>query len=81
MMKAEQEALYDKMEQMSFHALMVRKAYHTDPKKRLKPTDFFKRPDQEELDREHMEETQEKIRRQQEFLDQHLSQIITSGKG
>lgn len=63
MKQAKQEQLYDQLEMMSFQAVMTQAAHHS--KKKLKPSDLFKRPTGEKVDvdiknmKEEMEQTQE----------------------
>lgn len=43
MMTGRNEKYFDELQMYSMFALMMRTAYHYNPKKRLKPTDLFDR--------------------------------------
>lgn len=45
-MRAHTESVYDEYERMASHAMMIRAAYHA---KKLKPSQLFKRPKDEEV--------------------------------
>lgn len=58
---------YDHQEQMAYEALMMRAAYHA---KKLKKEDLFKRPSDDKVTEQTMEQAKKQMRRQQQWLAQ-----------
>lgn len=67
MLAAQRERQYDEMELMAIRAMMNRQAYHA---KRLKQTDLFRRPVDEETAKSRADEIQERTEKRMEWLSQ-----------
>ena len=67
MLAAQRERQYDEMELMAIQAMMIRQAYHA---KRLKQSDLFRRPVDEEKARSKADEIQERTKKRMEWLSQ-----------
>lgn len=70
MMEGRQEQIYDELEIYSLKAIMMRRIYHENPKKELKATDLFKRPDGSEEEQVSQEELKKQLETQQAWLNQ-----------
>lgn len=70
LLESQIEKNYDEMEKQAVQALMMRKAYHTKPKKNLKVNDFFKRPSKHDQDpkQENIEDKKKRLDQQQQWL-------------
>lgn len=64
------EKRYDLLELESIKTLMMRVAYHVDPKKKLKPKDLFDRSKMKKEKNTDVEKAIEKAKNQQEWLNQ-----------
>ena len=67
MLAAQRERQYDEMELMAIQAMMIRQAYHA---KRLKQSDLFRRPVDEETAKSRADEIQERTEKRMEWLSQ-----------
>ena len=66
-MRAQVERRHDEYERMAYEAMMLRQAYHA---KRLKPSDLYKRPVNEEAEKARSVELQNKTEHASEWLSQ-----------
>lgn len=73
------EKIYDQLEIEAVKALMMRTVYHHDPKKKLKPDDLFKRPDKESMKQKQVENLKEKLKHQEEWLNQFQFSPVERG--